>query len=117
MEDHLAHYGVQGMKWGIRKPTQASIRAKYTKTMEKSAKFKERSDRYRYRSGRATSFTDFGVHRKERLSRKSDKYYYKSVKAARRGQKYIQQMEKKHPELFDMSMRDLLAYDTEMRKA
>lgn len=113
---YLCHYGVKGQKWGIRKPpTQDSIRAKYSKIMNKSAKYSFKSDRYRYKAGRQTRFTDLGAAKIERFQRKSDKYYYRARKAENRGRKYIQRMEKKNPELFTTEFKALLTYESDVK--
>lgn len=113
---YLCHYGVKGQKWGIRKPpTQDSIRAKYSKIMGKSAKYSSKSDRYRYKAGKQTRFTKFGVAKIERFRRKSEKYYYRARKAEKRGRRYIQRMEKKNPELFDTEFKALLTYESDVK--
>lgn len=113
---YLCHYGTKGMHWGIRKaPTQSSIRKRYAKMMSKSVKYQSKSDRYRYKAGKQTKFTEFGVAKTEKFRRKSEKNYYKSVKTAERGRKYIQKMEKNHPELFDTEFKALLTYESDVK--
>lgn len=108
---YLCHYGTKGMHWGVRKPTQDSIRKKHSMYLDKAAKYETKSNKYRYRAGKQTQFTDLGVAKYNRLAKKSDKYFYKANRAAKRGKKYLNRMQKKHPELFDTEFRNLLQND------
>lgn len=112
---YLCHHGVQGMKWGRRKTTAESVRAKYNKIMDRSSRYKLKSDKYRYKAGKQTQLTDFGVAKYNRLAKKSDAYYYRASRAANRGRKYIKRMERKYPELFDTKLADLITYDQALR--
>lgn len=110
--EYLCHHGTKGMHWGVRKsPTQESIRKKHSQLLDKAAKYDRKSLQYRYRAGKQTQFTKFGVAKYKRLSIKSDRYFYKSAKMAKRGKRYIDRMQKKHPELFDTAFNDLILND------
>lgn len=45
MSDYLAHYGVKGMKWGVRKNRVRSAKAKARRTSPKNLSDKELQDR------------------------------------------------------------------------
>ena len=69
MSEELKHYGVLGMKWGVRRnPSKA-----YARASRKMSKLNNRMERAKIKYGRKSKlhFTDFGVAAERRAGRKA----------------------------------------------
>lgn len=93
MDDYLAHYGVMGMRWGVRKdPQKAYERAdrKYSRLKQKSIKF---TNKARVKSAKVyRTWSDPEVytrrqHRVAKISAKSNRY-------SKRAERWLKKMEK-----------------------
>lgn len=90
-EAYLAHYGVLGMKWGVRHDPQGA----YTKAKKKLNKIGDRSDKAYDRS---TRYTRKALHRRlgnnERDAHKARRAYQRARKNARKGGNWYKSMTK-----------------------
>lgn len=103
-ENELTHYGVLGMKWGVRKDPQraykksmkklGSLDKKAQKKSYKSAKLQMKADKAEYKSLKAWTYRGQGKkHRKSlKLKRKSTKATFKSKKYERRAMRWVNKM-------------------------
>ena len=100
MNDDIRHYGVIGMKWGVRRGNYSRtyarsskklkrIEEKATKTRLKSAKLQSKA---LSKENRATSEKQYQKARK--IQYKANKLNLKSAKLQKKGQKFEQQMTK-----------------------
>lgn len=94
-EDYLAHYGVLGMKWGVRHD-----RAKaYKKATKKFNKLSSKSDRAmdkfaaHRRKGERTAAIGMGSKSRARHSRLAGKYKRSAARSAKRASKWLKSME------------------------
>lgn len=86
MNNHLAHYGVLGMKWGARKnPTSA-----FTKTYKKAEKLNRQADKY-YLKGKKLNYKGLKKQSRER----TEKGVANGAKTQLKGNKLIYKAEKK----------------------
>lgn len=91
LED-IEHYGVLGMKWGVRKNPQKAVQKaskKLTKLTKKSEKQKVRSDKYAWKS--ETAWTKYTARKKRAKSKKAQ---FKSTKYTAKAKKWATKMEK-----------------------
>lgn len=96
-EEYLAHYGVLGMKWGVRHNPQRA----YERSQKKLGKYKKRIAKYNVKANK--SFTK-GVDRsgglfssQKRANKafaKSKKYSRKALRTTQKASRWIQRMEK-----------------------
>ena len=90
-ETYLAHYGVLGMKWGVRhNPQRAYQKAskKFNKLAKKSDKQLDKAGKYNAKANR----TRIGnTHRNAEIARRS---YRKGERAAKKASKWMKSMEK-----------------------
>lgn len=83
--NYLAHYGVLGMKWGVRKnPQRAYTKAskKYDKLEKKANKSLDQAGKYNRRRTRY-SLGNIGNYNEARAKRSWDKAYRRTKKAAK----------------------------------
>lgn len=119
-DNELKHYGVLGMKWGIRRATGAaskgdSDRAKqrYSKTFAKASKEAAKRERKVYKTEQKAakqrektdkrlarpSFTDFGIAKERRMLKKAAKTANKARKAQKASVKWEKKMSKTFSEV------------------
>lgn len=58
LDEYLAHYGVAGMKWGVRKTKSQRLQDRSEKLMSKSVKLNAKSDKLKMKSDRVRSKVD-----------------------------------------------------------
>lgn len=99
-ENYLCHYGVKGMKWGIKhNPEKAFTKAnaKYEKYQVKINKLKTKSDKAtakKYKRANPLIRTEISDARYRNASRKADKATAKYLKAKRKAEKWVEAMDK-----------------------
>lgn len=103
---YLEHYGVLGMKWGIRKDPQRA----FSRSMQKLGALDERAQKKKYRADQKqakadkaklkeeTAWTMSGQMRAHKRALKAQaeasKYKFKATKATRRGNQWVKKMNK-----------------------
>ena len=95
-EDYLAHYGVLGMRWGVRKnPGRAYERAtkKFNKLSSKSDRAMDKSAAHK-RKGERRAAVGMGSKSRARHARLAGKYKRNAAQFAKRASKWLKSMEK-----------------------
>lgn len=98
MDDCLAHYGVPGMKWGVRhnlskayekaNRKRIKLQTNAAKKMVKAEKLRNKAERTRY------GITDTGRTIWKRRNLKADNAWRKATKATKKAEKWIKEMDK-----------------------
>lgn len=95
--NYLQHYGVVGMKWGIRRGKAAQA---YHKGVKKLKKTEKKASNYKYKSDKKASksaklyYKGTNDDKARKLDRESRKLAFKSTKLLRKGKKFYKKMEK-----------------------
>ena len=95
-DSYLAHYGVLGMKWGVRKnPGRAYEKAtrKFNKLSTKSDRAMDKSASHR-RKGERKAAIGMGSKGRARHTRLAGKYKRKAANTAKSASKWLKSMEK-----------------------
>lgn len=93
---YLSHYGVLGMKWGVRHdPKKAYSRAtkKFNRLASKSDKAMDKSGKQRHKAERKAAL-GMGSKGRARHARLAGKYKRKAMRNANRASKWLKSMEK-----------------------
>lgn len=94
-EDYLAHYGVIGMRWGVRHDRQKAYRKaekKLNKLNSKSEKQSEKAEKHRAKSERKAAI-GMGSNERARQARLAGKYSRQSEKTSQKAEKWLKSME------------------------
>lgn len=92
-QNYLAHYGVIGMKWGVRHDPQKA----YTKATKKMSKLEKRSDKAMNRAGKYKRASMSRFASKEKQKKYSDKARnarISAMKYSKKASKWMKHMEK-----------------------
>ena len=90
--DELRHYGVIGMKWGVRRGKTTKAYEKASKKLKKiDDKVKKQTNDFHKKAQKAETAGNF---RREKLQRKADKAARKLTKTSIKGKKWVASMEK-----------------------
>lgn len=97
-EEYLQHYGVLGMKWGVRR---GRTQQAYAKASKKLKKLETKVDKAQAKARKASSKADrkqYGMFTNEKKAAKSrakaNKQLYKAAKKMKKASKWVNSMEK-----------------------
>lgn len=95
--DELQHYGVKGMKWGVRRGNVSQV---YGKAMNKKQKLMAKADKYKAKSdkhfikGGKRYITEVGRGKSEEHIRKANQLMGRSLKYQKKAEKWQKKMDK-----------------------
>lgn len=116
MGNELYHYGVLGMRWGIRRGNASSTYARGVKKLKKynarAEKLKAKSDKLSYKYGKIYAKGKNDEKARE-LDAKARKLNYKSTKLMQKGKRLYKKMER---EFANVPSKDLNPEDIEYGK-
>ena len=110
-QDYLAHYGVLGMKWGVRHdPQRAYERAskKLNRLSRKSDRAYDKMTRQRKKSERAAA-VGMGNRSRGDHARKAGNYKRRAMRYAKRGSKWLKAMER------EFANQDVVSIDSKLQ--
>lgn len=122
---YLEHYGVLGMKWGVRKDPQRAysksmrklgkLEAKSQKKRFKAEKFKAKSDKKAFKAGMTASQSKYQKlsAKSRKLQAKSSAANFKAAKYERKARKWVQAMNKNFA---DVKVSDFTAEEISLGK-
>lgn len=90
-EDELMHYGVLGMKWGVRKGNTAKA---YEKASAKLKKLDKKATKYQKKAMKYTRKADKHWYGRDIYQDKANRNKKKAVKYMRKANKWYKQMDK-----------------------
>lgn len=91
-EYELYHYGVVGMKWGIRRGKTAKAYTKASKKLDKiDTKIKKQTEKFHKKAQKAETA---GYLKREKAQRKANKAARRLTKTTIKGKKWVKAMEK-----------------------
>ena len=90
-DDELTHYGVVGMRWGVRK---GNTQAAYTKASKKLAKLDAKASKYQKKADKYTVKAQTRYINRDGYAEMAKKNRRKALKNMRKAEKWYKQMDK-----------------------
>lgn len=90
-QDDLLHYGVIGMKWGIKRGNAAGA---YAKASKKLAKIDKRIEKHQAKARKMHKKTDGFDLRRSAHEEKAQRATQKSIRQMRKAEKWVKKMDK-----------------------
>ncbi len=108
-QSELYHFGVKGMKWGIRKTIQ-----EVHESNKRDREFNKNDQSLLFNLGKASVYAKRGNHLAKKLEKKNTKYNAKSLKS--NNPKARQRIENKQQKTASKYLEKIANYDTKARK-